>query len=119
MNTARMLNDYDLFRGIDAEQMRTLLPCLNARICTAAKGDTVCWQPQWVGLILSGKLQRAGSPAVDAAKTAGQTIRCVESETYLADSNASILKLDLPIALSPCWFSCSFHHRFVENLLAV
>ena len=38
MNTARMLNDYDLFRGIDAEQMRTLLPCLNARIIDRREG---------------------------------------------------------------------------------
>ena len=93
------LNDYPLFQGISNEDLKVLLPCINARLQHLPAGahcDLSGVNPVLI-LILSGCLVSAAEKNPSDPKEVipcGEIIRCSSEGTYLAKNGTLLMKLD-------------------------
>ena len=108
--TAASLSDYALFQGITNEDMQMLLPCINARLVSLQPGQSVKWEHETVGLVLNGRC------FVTTEDFGPDSLLSFDAPAVLqASENCLILRMDRHMMFSPCWFSCSFHHRLRSN----
>ena len=129
MTNASRLNDYPLFRDISEKNLQILLPCINARLQPLPAGSSL---EQTEGsdvfaMLLSGRILLTAAPTDRPENTCGpsQCRMLCEGDLLphdftgrlLAQTDTLLLKMDADMVLSPCWFSCAFHHRLRMNLL--
>ncbi len=122
-----------LFRGILAEDISTMLACLDARRRTFDQGEFVLRegdQVRAIGLVLEGsvRIERTdawGTRSIMARASFGETFAeayaCIPGATLGVDVVAAepccVLFMDTRRVLRTCPSSCSFHSRLIENLL--
>ncbi|MBQ9015468.1 MAG: hypothetical protein IJ109_05045 [Firmicutes bacterium] len=119
------LNEYHLFQGISPKDQQMLLPCINARLAALQPGQTLPWGPESAGLVLDGRCTAAdGSIAAESASHENSSAADFGPNSLLlfdapvmlsAREPCLILRMDRHMMFSPCWFSCSFHHRLMSN----
>lgn len=121
------LLDYDIFNDISGEELETLLPCINAALKLYSEGDDLTPLAKSDGyccLILSGSVSavRADGEAVSLKENQvfGVEMWAKELESgfvsFKAESYVTLLVMDARGVMAPCWFSCFFHHKLVENI---
>lgn len=124
-----------LFAGINGNDMRGMLGCLNARSAVYAKDATVflAGDPaRRVGLVLAGAVQvvrddvfgnRAILAKLGPGDLFGETFACAAVEilpvSVTAVSNCKVLLLDYRRIIDTCSSSCIFHSRLIENMLKI
>lgn len=117
--THASLSDYTLFSGISAEDLKVLLPCLNASLVPLAEGAETTWKPEHTGLILLGRIlaerEEDDSECSREEYCEGMLLQFDSLATLQGSKHTLILKMDRRMMFSPCWFSCSFHHRVMSN----
>ena len=130
-----MLARTPLFAGVAADEVSSMLACLEARHLTFRKGEAVLRTGDRVramGVVLSGSvivervdvwgtrsiLSRAG-----AGETFAEAFACSPAGTADADvvaaSDCELLLLDIDRVMRTCTSACAFHARLVRNLLSV
>lgn len=115
------LNEYDLFAGISAKDQEMLLPCINARVADLQAGQSIRLDPDTAALILDGEAAVAGGAVVSGGGAAGPVfgtdslLMFDAPVTVTARKHCLLMKMERHMMYSPCWFSCSFHHRLMQN----
>ena len=134
-NDLEVLKACPLFQGIEAQNLREMLACLNAKRIRKAKNEAVFREgdpADCVGVVLSGALQiekidfygnrsivdRIAPPQIFGESFAfsgveTMPVSCVAMET------SEILLLECRRITQTCCNACAFHSRMILNLLQV
>ena len=122
-----------LFLGIDTEQLRALLKCLNAirRVYTAGEfvfsaGDEV----RSVGVVLDGSVHvlqdnylgnRTILAQIDAGSIFAEAFTCAEVDSVpvsvMAAERTTVLLVDYKRIITTCSSSCLFHTSLIQNMM--
>lgn len=123
-----------IFSGIAQEELETLLRCLDAKTVSFPKGayllragDTT----ESIGLILSGNAfiiqedfwgNRNILSSLEAGQCFGETFACapgsVLNVSVVAQSEITVMFLNVKRVLTMCPANCAHHSRIIQNLLA-
>ena len=129
------LKSTQLFRGIEAGDLKAMLQCLGAWEKSFCKGETILAEGQEteaVGVVLSGRaiiehsdLWGANSVLSNVAPGAvlAETYACIPGEPTLiqvtAAEDCTVLFLHVGKILTTCSNACAFHAKLIRNLLTV
>lgn len=124
-----------LFRGMEPQDISSMLGCLRARQQSFAKGQVIYQAGDCVtamGMVLEGvvRIQRDdfwGNTSILSVLQPGQmfaeTYACVPHEplmvSVVAEQPSTVLFLETPRMLQVCSNGCTFHQKLVENLLMI
>lgn len=124
-----------LFRGMEPQDISSMLCCLRARQQLFAKGQVIYQAGDCVtamGMVLEGsvRIQRDdfwGNTSILSVLQPGQmfaeTYACVPHEplmvSVVAEQPSTVLFLETPRMLRVCSNGCTFHQKLVENLLMI
>lgn len=124
-----------LFRGIEADELETLLDCLKAERKVYGKGETVYHagdSVQALGMVLAGSVRIESDDVwgnksildqIGPGQVFAETYACIPSEplmvSVIAAGDAEILFLNTGRMLHTCSGACPFHSKLIRNLLAV
>jgi CRP/FNR family transcriptional regulator, dissimilatory nitrate respiration regulator len=133
--------DYDflagipLFDGISSEELKYLLPCLNAKQQFFTKQEILMLEGQpasLVGIVLSGsvlivKEDYRGNRMILAEASAGElfaeAFSCAQMEhlpfTVVSAQESAVLWIDYRRVVSVCSSACGFHSRLIQNMLRI
>ena len=124
-----------LFEGVEREEARAMLQCMQARTVSVGRGEAVLREDapaEHVGILLEGGVQvvrddflgnRTIRTAVQPGELFGETFACAGvrrlpvSVEAVEPSRVLLLRLDRVIQTCPS--ACAFHNRVVLNLLRV
>lgn len=124
-----------LFRGASADEVRTMLSCLNAETRHFQRGQVIYHAGdviRSIGLVLSGSVSIENDDVwgnksileyVRPGQVFAETYACVPGEPMMvsavAAENSEILFLDTSHVLHVCASACGFHNKMIRNLLAI
>lgn len=130
-----IIKSIELFKGIEAENLRSMLACLGAKTQSVKKGKIIMFtgdKPDFTGIVLSGQLHITrnnfnGNRSLVAAIMPGgifaEALCCagvLESPvTVAAAEDSVIMKLGFVKILNTCSNSCIFHKKLIENMLGL
>lgn len=130
-----LLENTQLFRGIQKDEIDALLACLRAQSKTYKKGETILNEgdvTEHVGIVLSGMaLISCGDiwgntsilGSVAPGTTFGEVYACIPGQPLLitvsAAEDTAVLWIHANRILSSCTQACPFHTRLAQNLLTV
>lgn len=133
MNTEELVALCPLFRGIQAEDLESLLHCLSARELKTRRGDFILSSPgtqPLIGVVLEGSVQmiiedsfgkRSLVTVLPTGSVFGESYSCVKARSrtiaYQANESSRVLLLDYGRILHACKLVCRFHHRMIENMV--
>ena len=124
-----------LFAGISAEELASMLNCLNARMVRTVKGEPVFLEGDpagFIGLVLEGSVQivrddyygeRTMLAHAEPGDIFGEAYSCAGVDTMpvsaYAQRSGKVVMFDVRKMLTVCSNVCGFHNRLVKNLLQV
>ena len=124
-----------LFRGVDAADIETMLPCLNAKTREFQRGEVIHHagtQIQSMGFVLSGSISIENDDVwgnksildrVQPGQVFGETYSCVPNEPLMVSVVAAqpcrVLFLDTSRVIHVCPRACEFHNALIRNLLSI
>lgn len=124
-----------LFTGIAPEERKALLDCISYRVVAVKKGDIISFEEEQIkqiGIVLSGSVDIVkediwGSKTlllrIGKDEMFGETFACGDDNisvvTFFASENAKILFLPFYRVMHNCTMACVFHHRLIENMVAI
>ena len=124
-----------LFGGVDAEDIRAMLQCMNARTVTVRRGQTVFSEDspaEYVGIVLSGQVvvarddfygNRAIQGVVEPGDLFGETFACAGlgrlPVSVEAAQDGAVMLIRLRGITETCVNACRFHNRVVLNLMRI
>lgn len=122
-----------LFNGINKEDLRSLLSCLNARVEEYPKGAPVFLEGDpagFIGIVLEGTVQivrddfygnRSLLMAAEKGETFAEAFACADIKAMplsgFAAQDCKIMRLECKRMLTVCTNACGFHNMLVKNLL--
>jgi len=122
-----------LFKGISAEDLKTLLDCLSVRHHSYRKGSFIFMAGQHItdmGLLLSGQLDilqddiwgnRRIIERVTPGEMFGTAFSCADVEripiSVRATQTSEVLLFDYHKMITTCSFACQFHTQLISNML--
>lgn len=135
MERDAVLRRCPLFRQMDAQEIRQVLSCLDAREESFSRG-TFLFHPgcrmETVGLMLSGEIHlvkedfwgnRSLVARIGPGGLLGEAYACLPQQTLtvgvLASADSRVLFFQAGKVFSPCQSACAFHQRLIRNLAAV
>ena len=129
------LSNSALFNGIQEDEIKHLISCLNGRKKTYTKGEVIYRagdKVHKIGLVLLGSVNIivnfywGGSHIfghVEKGEIFAENYAAIPSKELICDVIASedteVMFLDLSKLLSTCQSCCSFHHRLIHNMLRI
>ncbi|MDL2229706.1 Crp/Fnr family transcriptional regulator [Treponema sp. OttesenSCG-928-L16] len=132
---AQSMNSFSLFEHIESRDIPKVLTCLGAWEKSYAKGQYLSFtgdRAQAAGLILEGCIHMTkedlwGNTSIFAVLSPGdlfgESFICSHSfaatVSFYAAADSRVLLLPLKRLLRSCASSCEFHHRLIENLMAI
>jgi len=124
-----------LFRGISAEELRTLLDCLGVRRRSYRKGSFIFSAGQHItdmGLLLSGQLdilqddvwgERRILERVGVGEMFGTAFSCANVEripiSVRAIQPSEVMLFDCRKVITTCTSACEFHTQLISNMLSL
>ena len=124
-----------LFRGLQDEEIDSLLGCLNATKHSYKKGEIILSEgniTENIGVVLSGKAMISCSDIwgnssilsdVPPGSVFGEVYACIPGQPMLvtvsAAEDTSVLFMNVGRVLTTCANACPFHVKLVRNLLTV
>ncbi len=124
-----------IFRGTTPEEVKTMLPCLEAEQKKYKKGDVIFREGNKIhamGLVLSGSVSIESNDIwgnksildhVNKGQVFAETYACVPNEplmvSVVAAETTEVLFLHADRLLSVCSNTCSHHSKIIRNLLAI
>ena len=129
-----LLQNFQLFSGIDRQELEAMLHCLDARIVDYKKGAYILRSGGSIdalGLILEGRIliiqedfwgNRNILSAIGRGQSFGESFACAPGSILTvsasADTDCRVMFLNVGHILTLCPESCSHHHRMIRNLLS-
>ena len=129
------LSDTLLFRGLNEEEIKSLLLCLNASRRSYKKGETILSEgssTENIGIVLSGMALISccdiwGNNSILGNVSPGsvfaEVYACIPGQPMLVSVSAAedteILFMNAGRILTTCTNACPFHSRLAQNLLFV
>ncbi len=126
--------DCGLFAGVSQEELQQILPCLDAKIATFEKEETILPLGEAVnavGVMLSGSGlivqedvwgNRNIVSLIAQGQSFGETFACafgaVATVHVVAQAPTQVLFLNVKRILTMCPTTCTHHSRIIRNLLA-
>lgn len=124
-----------LFRGMDREELSSMLGCMSAKVTSVRKSDPVFLEGDpagFVGIVLEGSVQivqddyygsrtllaMAGPGDIFAESYACANVSAMPVSGY-AVKDSRVMLLSCQKMLTVCTNACRFHNRLVKNLLQV
>lgn len=130
-----LLSNTQLFRGIEEQDVSSMLQCLAASTRTYKKGETILAEgtvTENLGIVLSGMAIIScgdiwGNTSVLGNVAPGavfaEVYACIPGEQLLISVSAAedteVLFLNIGRVLATCTNACSFHAKLIWNLLTV
>jgi CRP-like cAMP-binding protein len=130
-----LLRKVPLFAGMEDSEIESLLCCLNARVRTYDKGETIFHAGDAaasVGLVLYGgvhlvKEDYFGNRTIVALAEAGdlfaEAFSCIERGVYevsaIASAQSEIMLIDYRNIITTCPNACTYHTRVIRNMMGV
>lgn len=127
-----ILKRTQLFSGVGEEEIRAMLNCLQAKLCTYKKGEYVLRQGEHLDKILvlvGGKLHiqrddywgnRSIINMVSIGEMFGEAYVAPESGTLINDAlaveDSAVIFFDVKRIITVCSAACRFHSMVVQNL---
>jgi len=124
-----------LFRGMDTEDLKSILSCLGARTRRFARGETIFSEgdpADQLGIVLVGAVQivrmdyyggRSIVGTAEAGQLFGETFAYagvkVMPVSVVASLDCEVLLISAHRISSPCSSACGFHNQMIFNLLHV
>ena len=124
-----------LFRGIEEDELSSMLACLGGTARRFPKGSTIlrAGEPvRQMGVVLSGQVQvsredadggRILMAAIPPGGIFAEAFACARAEllpvTVIASEDSNILLMDCSKLLTPCSNLCRFHTQLVSNLMEI
>ncbi len=128
-----ILKNCRLFAGADSENISAMLGCLEARVQTYKKNESIFSEGSEVshmGIILSGTAQIIrmdfyGNRSIVAALTPpelfGESFACAGKKlmpiSVTAETDCEVMLVDSERILQPCSSACEFHSKIIFNLM--
>lgn len=122
-----------LFKGIQPEDLRTMLGCIGYHVGVYKKGQTVALEEEHihhVGILLSGAVDMVKEDLwgnktmlvrMRKDEVFGETFACgtdtLSVVTFTVSEDAEILFLPFNKVMHTCTMACGFHHRLIENMV--
>lgn len=127
-----ILKRTQLFSGVGEEEIRAMLNCLQAKLCTYKKGDFVLRQGEHLGkifVLMTGKLHiqrddywgnRSIINMVSVGEMFGEAYVAPESGVLMNDvlavEDSVVIFFDVKRIMTVCSSACRFHSMVVQNL---
>ena len=124
-----------IFNETTPEEVKTMLPCLDAEQKKFKKGEIIFREGEKInamGLVLSGSVSIESNDIwgnksildhISKGQVFAETYACVPNEplmvSVVAAENTEVLFLHADRLLSVCPNSCSHHSKIIRNLLAI
>ena len=124
-----------LFNNIKKEDLFSMLNCLNAKILSFKKNETIIEEGEpakHVGIVLSGTAQiiridyygnRNLITNIEPSQLFGESFACAGIPTIpvnvIASENTEVMLIDSQKITNTCGNSCKFHNQIIFNLLKV
>ena len=134
-NYDAILNQMDLFRGIETLQIPRLLNCLSTGTNTFQKNEFIFSLHQTIkkiGIMLSGKAQivqddflgnRTILSDLQPGDLFGESFAFsqmpISSFSVMAITDCTVLFIDPDKVATPCFTGCDFHHTLIQNMLKI
>ena len=131
----KFLENTLLFQGITAEEIESMINCLEGHVKKYMKGETIYHSGEIIqkaGLVLSGSVHIEnddlwGNKTILAHVGVGQvfaeTYVCIPGEPLMinvvAAETVEVLFLNLSRGTRTCVRNCAFHGRLIQNLLMI
>lgn len=129
------LKDTALFRGIEVQEIRPMLGCLNPRIATYRKNEIIAnsGEPFYgIGIVVFGEVviakesiagNRLILTVLKQGEMFGEMISFSEKKiwpvTVTAQSDSEVIFISPEKMISQCEKMCNAHQRIIENMLKV
>lgn len=129
------LKNIPMFYGIKATEMESMFHCLGAYMKDIKRDDYVIMcgdDVNIVGIILSGQIHMIREDlwgnksllmSLEKGELFGETFACGLDQSatvsYIAASDVKVLFLTFSHIIHACSMSCKFHHRLIENMVAL
>lgn len=130
-----ILQKCPLFSGIKAENLASMLSCLDAKIIKFKKREHIISEGEpakYIGIILSGTAQiertdyygnRSIVTNIEASELFGESFACSEVENIpfdvIAAEDTEVMLIDCKKITHSCTNACEFHNKMIFNLLKV
>lgn len=131
----KQLLDYPLFYGVQEKDMEPLLNCLGGYVKSFKKGEYIFFEEEnvrHIGIIISGSVDMIKEDIwgnktmlvrMRREELFGETFTCGADQSsvvnFFASSNALVLFLPFERVMHSCSMTCVFHHRLIENMVAI
>ena len=128
-----IIKTVSLFKGVNEEELQSMLECLGAEIKTVSKNNIILLtgeKPLHIGIVLSGMLHivkedydgnRTLITAAPPGEIYAEALCCANVEespvTVIACEDTTIMLLRFDRILHTCPNSCIFHQKLIENML--
>ena len=129
-----VLKKSSLFSGVSADEIKSMLSCLSARMKHYKKEEFIIRSGDFihsVGMVLTGTAliiqedfwgKRSIISEVMPGTLFAETYACISSipieMSVVGDSECDILFLDFNKSLTVCTSACGFHTRLIQNFLS-
>jgi len=129
------LYDSDIFKGIEADELETMLSCLGAKTVSYKKGAAILLEgdpADSVGIVISGTVHiikedfygnRSIMAKAETGELFGEVFACADLDTIpvsvFAAENSEIMFINCKKVLTVCNVSCTFHNILISNLLRI
>ncbi len=130
-----ILRKCSLFINITDDNLIPMLSCLNARVMSFNKGETIVVEGEPaknVGIVLSGEVQiiridyygnRNIIANIESSQMFGESFACADVKSMpvsvVASEDCEIMMIDCARITKTCNNSCEFHNQIILNLLKI
>ncbi len=131
----KQLLDYPLFFGVKEKDMEPMLTCLGGQVKKYKKGEYIFFEEddiRYIGIIISGSVDMLKEDIwgnktmlvrMKKEELFGETFSCGADQSsvvsFCASHNAEVLFLPFDRVMHSCSMTCVFHHRLIENMVAI
>ena len=129
------LHDIDIFTGIKADELKSMLSCLGAKTVSYKKGSSILLEgdpADSVGIVIYGTVHiikedfygnRSIMAKAETGELFGEVFACADLDTIpvsvFAAENSEIMFINCKKVLTVCNGSCTFHNILISNLLRI
>lgn len=131
----QIIKKNELFRGIEDNDLKSILSCLSAKVSVYKKGEYVYMDGEnvhYIGILLKGQVvilkeDEDGNmnilSKVSQSEMFGEALACAEIEissvSVQAVETSEILLIDYKKIIKTCSSACVFHTLLIENMLKI
>jgi len=134
-NFIDIIQEAEIFTGIDRSELRVMLSCLGAEVKEAKKGDILLQagdKPEHIGLVLEGMLyvhrddydgNRILVTVLTPKELFAEALCCADVRespvTVIAEADSFILLMSFSRIIHTCSNICSHHTKLIANMLGI